>query len=128
VNITGPNLAMMKKPILYVDDEETNLELFEMLLCQNFKIIKAKSADRALELLDECQDIEVIFTDWRMPKKDELELAKEVRQKFDKPTIMISAFMRNTKIDRAVEEGHLSGYLSKPFDQGKIISEVYKLY
>ncbi|WP_109832519.1 response regulator [Reichenbachiella versicolor] len=117
----------MKKPILYVDDEEMNLELFDMLLNHNFKVFKANSVDQALELLDVHDDIEVIFTDWRMPNRDGLELAREASEKFDKHIIMISAFMRNSEIDRAIEEGYLSGYLPKPFDRQRIITEVDKL-
>lgn len=117
----------MKKPILYVDDEEMNLELFDMLLNHNYKIYKANSVDRALEILNGNNEIEIVFTDWRMPKKDGLQLAREANQKHDKHIIMISAFMRNNEIDRAIEEGLLSGYLPKPFDRNRIIREVDSL-
>lgn len=117
----------MKKPILYVDDEEMNLELFEMLLNTNYRVFKASCVDEALVLLNEHKDIEVVFTDWRMPNKDGLQLAREASEKFDKHIVMISAFMRNYEIDQAIEEGHLSSYLPKPFDRQRIISEVDKL-
>ena len=117
----------MKRPILYVDDEEINLDLFEMLLNTNYRVFKAKCAEDALELLREHDEIEIVFTDWRMGKSNGLELAREAKNKFDKHIVMISAFMRNEEINRALEEGHLSSYISKPFDRQRIISEVDKL-
>ena len=117
-----------KTSILYVDDEEMNLQLFDMLLNSNFRVYKANSVANAFEVLDEHDDIKVVFTDWRMPGKDGLQFAKEAHQKFDnRQFIMISAFMRNNEIDEALNEGLLASYLPKPFDRQKIISEVDKL-
>lgn len=121
-------MGRLKTPILYVDDEEMNLQLFEMLLNTNFHVFKANSVKNAFELLDEHDEIQVVFTDWRMPGTDGLEFAKKARAKFkDRQIVMISAFMRNNEIDAAIEEGHLASYLPKPFDRQRIISEVDKL-
>jgi DNA-binding NtrC family response regulator len=117
-----------KTPILYIDDEEMNLQLFDMLLNSNYRVYKASSADSAFEILEEHEDIEIVFTDWRMPGKDGLQFAKEVRMKSDtRQIIMISAFMRNNEIDEAIKEGLLASYLPKPFDRQRIISEVNKV-
>ncbi|MFY0627660.1 MAG: response regulator [Reichenbachiella sp.] len=117
-----------KTPILYVDDEEMNLQLFDMLLNTNFRVYKASSVDSAFQVLEEHDDIEVVFTDWRMPEKDGLAFAKEARKKSDsRQFIMISAFMRNQEIDAALNEGLLASYIPKPFDRQRIISEVNKL-
>lgn len=121
-------MGQTKIPILYVDDEEMNLQLFDMLLNANFEVYKANSVDSAIQLLQQHQEIQVVFTDWRMPGKDGLQFAREAREKFnDRRIVMISAFMRNNEIDQAIKEGHLASYLPKPFDRQRIISEVDKL-
>lgn len=122
-------MSLSKTPILYVDDEEMNLQLFDMLLNSNFRVYKANSVDSAFEVLEEHEDIEVVFTDWRMPEKDGLAFAKEAKKKSAKERqfIMISAFMRNQEIDEALKEGLLASYIPKPFDRQRIISEVTKL-
>ncbi len=117
-----------KTSILYVDDEEMNLQLFDMLLNSNFRVYKANSVDNAFDMLNKHEDIQVVFTDWRMPGKDGLQFAKEAQEKFDdRQFIMISAFMRNNEIDQALNEGLLASYLPKPFDRQRIIKEVDRL-
>lgn len=121
-------MAGVKTPILYVDDEEMNLQLFDMLLNANYNVYKANTVDHAFEMLNEHDEIQIIFTDWRMPDKDGLEFAKEAREKFsNRQIVMISAFMRNNEIDRAIQKGDIASYLPKPFDRQRIISEVDKL-
>jgi CheY-like chemotaxis protein len=117
-----------KIPVLYVDDEEMNLQILEMLLDTKFNFFKATSAQLAIELLNKHSEIEVVLTDWNMPVMDGLEFAKLAKLNNDKrPFIMISAYIKNNEVDKAIQNGLISSYLSKPFDREQISNEIYRL-
>ncbi|MBL7112513.1 MAG: response regulator, partial [Bacteroidales bacterium] len=53
--------------VLYVDDLQTNLILFQATFEKDYNIILADSPQKALEILRE-QEIQVLVTDQRMPE------------------------------------------------------------
>ena len=117
-----------KTDILYVDDEENNLYLFDLMLRSKFNVHKAGSADQALKFLDSHPEVEWIITDWRMPGKDGLELAREAIRKYgDKKFVMLSAYIQNSEIDQALSEGILKAYIPKPLDKELFLRKAKEL-
>lgn len=79
------------KPILLVVEDEMLLRLDFADLAQTagFETIEASSADEAIEILHERDDIRVIVTDIRMPgTMNGIELAHYVRDRWP-PTIIV---------------------------------------
>ena len=54
---------MEKRKILYVDDEEINLLLFEANLEKKYTVLTAEDGISALEILSENKDIEIVISD-----------------------------------------------------------------
>ncbi len=61
-----PNTAPVLQPVLYVDDEPDNLELFQIQFQGDVEVVTATSADEALRILER-RPIGLILADERMP-------------------------------------------------------------
>ena len=68
-----------KRRILYVDDEEINLELFKLSFRNHFDIVTAKSAREGLQILKE-QQIPLVVTDYKMPEMDGIKFIEEIKK------------------------------------------------
>ncbi|MFT5523657.1 MAG: two-component system chemotaxis response regulator CheY [Pirellulaceae bacterium] len=103
--------------VLVVDD----VELTRMMLVKGLKDIGVKSILEAEDGVDALRifkqnDIDVIFSDWKMPRMDGIELAKKIRELTDDcPVIMITAESTKGSVIDAIRAG-VSDYLIKPFD------------
>jgi len=119
---------MNRQPVLYVDDEEINLYIFDILLNTTFDVHKANSAEVAFEILEAHPEIKLIITDRSMPVMDGLTFAKKATDKYtDKIFMMLSAYVRTKEIDDAIAGGVLRDYLKKPLDRDIFISKVEQL-
>lgn len=117
-----------RQPILYVDDEEINLYIFDMLLNSTFEVHKAISAEVAFEILGAHPEIKLVITDWSMPSMDGLTFAKKASDRFtDKKFLMLSAYVKSQEIEEAIEHGILEDYFSKPLDRDMFLSKVEQL-
>lgn len=105
----------MIKKVLIADDEP----LIRSFLSESFKRLKkeiflAKNGVEAINLIDK-EDIDLIITDIKMPKKSGLEVLKHAKAK--KPNtivIMITAFGKTNTAIEALNLGAFN-YLVKPF-------------
>ena len=114
-----------KQPILYVDDEEINLYIFDMLLNSVFSVFKANSAEQAFDVLENHPEIKLIVTDWSMPAMDGLTFAKKASSQHpDKKFMMLSAYVKSQEIDEAIKSGILEDYFSKPLDREMFLEKV----
>ena len=68
----------MKPKILLVDDEVGPREMLKMVLNDMYDVTTASSVNQALQLYKQTQP-SIIITDLRMPGKDGIQLAKEIR-------------------------------------------------
>lgn len=69
------------KKVLYVDDEETNLMLFEINFKGMFNITSTTSPFEALEIIKN-RDIDVVVTDYKMPGLNGMQLATKIKEQF----------------------------------------------
>ena len=118
----------MKKEItvLYVDDEEINLFLFDRCFRDFYTIVTAKSGEEGLVKLEaHSEDIIVVISDMRMPGIDGLEFIRRAKVKFENIAYYIlTAFVINDDISKAVEEKSIDKFFTKPFDVDIIKTEV----
>ncbi|MES2290430.1 MAG: response regulator [Pseudomonadota bacterium] len=80
--------------VLIVDDEElVRKGTAEMLRGLGYRITEADGGARALAILAATPEIEMIVTDYKMPRMDGAELARRVRQdRPDMPILLISGY------------------------------------
>ena len=108
-------------PILYVDDEQQNLVAFRYAMEGYFTVITANSGQEALQILGR-EEIAVLLADQRMPNMTGVEVCRRAREV--RPTairmIMTAYADLHAAID-AINQGHVSRYLVKPWRNEDII-------
>lgn len=110
--------------ILVVDDSPDALEMVSRKLKKhNFNVFKAVDAAMAITILEN-EDIDIVITDYKMPKVSGLELIKHIRANYKHLiVIMITGY---PTIDGAVEAVKMGAeeYLTKPFTDEELLKAV----
>ncbi|MEF9939659.1 MAG: response regulator transcription factor [Clostridium sp.] len=109
--------------ILVVDDEKEIAELVEIyLVSDGYKVLKADSAAKGLEILEK-ESIQMVLLDIMMPGMDGLEMCKRIRETNNIPIIMLSA--RSTDLDKILGLGTgADDYVVKPFNPLELTARV----
>ncbi len=112
--------------ILIVDDEKKIRHILGiMLTMKGYKVSEAGSGREALELLER-HAFDVIISDIRMPEMDGFQLLENIRQmEIPVPVIVITAFGTIESAVKAMQKGAVD-YITKPFDEEKIILAIEK--
>lgn len=116
--------------ILIVDDFATMRRILKNILKQlGFKnLVEADDGTTAWDVL-ESQKIDLIISDWNMPKMTGLELLKKVRASthYNKaPFLMVTAEAQKQNVIEAVQAG-VSNYVVKPFTAEAISDKLKKI-
>jgi len=113
----------MPKKILVVDDEKPISDIIKFNLTkEGFDVDTAYDGEEAVKKVDE-YDPDLMILDLMLPKKDGLEVAREVRQTHDMPIIMVTA--KDTEIDKVLGlEMGADDYVTKPFSNRELVSRV----
>ncbi len=98
--------------ILFVDDEEHILDLMKMHFSKKYNVLIAKNGIDALAQMEH-GEVDLIITDVKMPRMDGMTLLKKVKERFDVPVILVTAF---GSIENAVDAIKMGAYdyISKP--------------
>lgn len=120
---------MQKEKILIVDDEQINLDFFEVMLSKlGFTVEKAEDGERALEKVVECNP-DLIILDNIMPRLSGWEVTKilkndEAYKEFsDIPVVMFSA-MDDVKDKIEGFELGVEDYITKPFNFSEVLARI----
>ena len=116
--------------VLIVDDFATMRRILKNILKQlGFKnLVEADDGTSAWEML-EGQKIDLIISDWNMPKMTGLELLKKVRANDTykrTPFLMVTAEAQKQNVIEAVQAG-VSNYVVKPFTAEAISDKLEKI-
>lgn len=116
-----------KIKILYVDDEEANLNVFRIAFKRKYDITTAGNAEEGLAILEKNQDFKVIIADHRMPGMSGIEMLTQVSEKYpDMTRIVISEYVNDEIIRNAIKSLNLDGSVGKPWDGEKLIELIEK--
>lgn len=113
----------MPKKILVVDDEKPISYIIKFNLTkEGFEVDTAYDGEEAVKKVNEI-DPDLMILDLMLPKKDGLEVAREVRQTHDMPIIMVTA--KDTEIDKVLGlEMGADDYVTKPFSNRELVARV----
>ncbi|MGG2083903.1 response regulator YycF [Lysinibacillus pakistanensis] len=113
----------MDKTILVVDDEKPIADILQFnLIKEGYKVICAYDGDEALAKVEEEQP-DLMLLDIMLPKRDGMEVCREVRKKYDFPIIMLTA--KGSEIDKVLGlEMGADDYVTKPFSTRELIARV----
>jgi putative two-component system response regulator len=112
--------------ILLVDDDDTALAIAEKILKnEGHNILLAEDGEEALEVIRR-QDIQIVISDWNMPKMDGIALSRTIRAQSSIGYIyIIMVTSRNSKQD--LLEGLDAGaddFITKPFEPAELLVRV----
>jgi len=117
--------------ILIVDDFSTMRRIVKNILRQlNFvNILEADDGSTALEVLQR-DKVDLVVSDWNMPKMTGLELLKAVRADDALkhiPFLMVTAEAQQENIIEAVKSG-VSNYIVKPFTAETLSQKINQIF
>ncbi len=114
----------MTAHVLFVDDEEPNLVVFEAVCGDEFPVLTASSAAAGLELMKE-HEIGVVLTDQRMPGMTGIELLEKVESEYpDAIRLLITAYSDLQAAEDAINRGHVRRYMRKPWEPETLRAEL----
>lgn len=105
--------------VLYVDDEENNLNSFRAALRRNYNVYTAISGDEGMELLMK-YDIHVVVTDQRMPNMTGVQFLQHIPSEQDSIRIILTGFSDMESIIEAINTGKVYRYITKPWDKDEL--------
>src|SRR5262245_17461670 len=117
---------LAKERVLLVDDEPQVLVALEDLLCERFCVLKSQSAEDALRLMQDERDIAVVVTDQRMPHMSGDELLAQIHEASPILRIMVTGYADLGAVVRAVNEGRIFAYVTKPWNAEDLCLKVDK--
>ncbi len=110
-----------KLKLLYVDDEEINLKLFEIILSEEFEVLTASNGFIGLELLDQNPDTQVVISDMKMPRMSGLEFIKQAQIMHpSKKYYILTGYDITDEIKEAIRTSLIQNYFSKPFNLSEL--------
>ena len=116
----------MKKTVLVVDDQPSNVRLIQINLeREGYRVLTAADGVEGMQRVQETRP-DLILLDVIMPRKDGFEMLRELKadpELQDIPVVMLTVDVRNL----AIVEGHRIGadlYLPKPFHPKELVSVV----
>jgi len=119
------NNEAFKPTLLLVDDEENILRSIRRALRPvNVNVLMATSAKQGLDILKDTQ-VNLIISDMRMPEMSGADFLSEAAQKYpDIPRILMTGYSDMVSTIKAINEGRISNYLPKPWDDDHLKSVV----
>ncbi|MDP1922250.1 MAG: response regulator [Myxococcales bacterium] len=105
----------MEPAILYVDDDEPNLDLFRRCLDEDFRVLTARSGPEALEVLAS-EEVGVLVSDQRMEPMTGIELLAISQARYPLVTrMLLTAYSDRELLLAAIQKGRVDDYLLKPW-------------
>jgi len=119
-------IAAARETILVVDDEPQVLVALDDLLSDEFLVRTSSSAEAALHLVEQEPNIAVVVSDQRMPRMHGDELFRLLRKRFGAERILATGFADLNAVIRAVNEGQIFAYVTKPWDPEDLRAKIQR--
>lgn len=120
-----------KIKILYVDDEENNLQAFKATFRRDYQIFLAIEAQVARDILDK-EAIDIIITDQRMPGETGVEFLESIIPIHPNPIrILLTGYTDIQAVIDAINKGQVYHYLTKPWEEDylrTVIKNAFEIY
>jgi putative two-component system response regulator len=113
--------------VLVVDDDAENLAILGRLLCLRYKVLAAPSGKRALEIVADSPQPDLILLDVLMPGMDGYAVLARLRENAatsDIPVIFVTGLDSAEDEERGLELGAVD-YIAKPYRPSIILARVH---
>jgi len=118
----------MQLKILIVDDSPAVVDILAQL-CEflGHEFLCAKDGAEGLILLNAEQDIDMVFTDYKMPKMDGAEMTKRIKARYqDLPVVLVTGSVVVT--DSELESAGFDAVVQKPFELKTIADSIVRFF
>ena len=119
--------------ILVVDDEEIAAEHARIVLDEaGIKADTCYDGPTALQMLEvmhaKQEPYNLVLLDWKMPEMDGVEVAREIRKRYDKETtvIILTSFNWDEILEEAIHSG-VDSFLAKPLFASNVLDEFERI-
>lgn len=119
----------MHKAILFVDDEKNVLNaLRRAFIDTDYTLFFAQSTEDALAILKR-ETIALVISDMKMPTINGYEFLTLVRKKYPSAIrVILSGYAEKRSIFKAVADGTAKAYMTKPWDNRKLLDQTAYLF
>jgi len=110
--------SAQEKTILLIDDEETVINISEMMLKRlGYRVLKAHSGYEGLKLFEENKStINLIISDLEMPKMNGKEVLHKLREIDPQIKVMLSSGALTEADEKNVINKGFNGFIKKPYN------------
>ena len=119
---------MDRPTVLVVDDDQSLLDLLEVVLGHDFDLLTAADGQQALDVLA-TGEIDAVVLDIMMPEVDGFEVLREVRARTLTKDVVVVMLTARVGADWRAASDRLGadGYLAKPYDPDVLVGTVHRL-
>jgi two-component system response regulator HupR/HoxA len=106
--------------ILLVDDEVAILESLELTLGSDYRVFTARSGEEGLAILER-EDVALVIADQVMPRMTGVEFFEKAIERNPRAIrILLTGYADIGSLARAINEGRIYRYLSKPWEPDEV--------
>jgi PAS domain S-box-containing protein len=118
-------ISEQRAPVLVVDDERQILAAITDTLEDNFHVLTAHSAAEALDIIATEPGLQVMLSDQRMPEMEGVELLARAQSLTNATRVLLTGYADLDAVVRAVNDGKIFAYVSKPWSAEELKHVVY---
>ena len=101
--------------LLVIDDEPDVCDSVHDLLRREFRVLRAHNAQDGYRIMQE-EEVHIVMSDQRMPQITGVELLAKVKARYPQAVRMLfTGFADLDSIIAAINQGHIFGFLKKPW-------------
>ena len=114
--------------VLYIDDEENNLNAFKAGFRRQYEIYTAISASDGLKILQNVP-VHIILADQKMPQTTGVEFFKSISESFPDPIrILLTGYTDIEALADAINHGDIYRYITKPWNDLELHNSIKNAY
>ena len=107
--------------IIYIDDEESNVKIFEIKMSKKFNVLTGFSGADGLKLLETHDTIKVVLPDLRMPGMSGIEFITIASEKYKNlKFFLLTGFEITQEIQQLLDTNSNTSYFAKPLNMQEI--------
>lgn len=112
--------------VLVVEDELfIRLETVDAISAAGFNVIEAGSADEALLMIEQADDVRLLFTDVNMPgAMDGLDLARTVHRRWPEIRLLVTSGQERLTSSDLPDHGR---FLGKPYQTRRLVDAIREM-
>ena len=121
--------SAQEKTILLIDDEETVINISEMMLKRlGYRVLKAHSGYEGLKLFEENKStIDLIISDLEMPKMNGKEVMDKLREIDPQIKVILSSGALTNADEKNVVNKGFNGFIKKPYNMNTLCEKMAEI-